>query len=330
MKYSILDLANINQKETPRDAFHRAAALAQLGEEAGYTRFWVAEHHNMVNIASSATAVLIGYLAGKTEKIRLGSGGIMLPNHAPLMVAEAFGTLESLYPNRIDLGVGRAPGTDPQTAYALRRDPARADHFPQEVVELLNYFHPQDNQRINAIPGMNLSIPVWILGSSLFGAQLAAHLGLPYAFAAHFAPTHMKEALALYRERFRPSAYLDKPYAMLCMNAIIAESNEEADYLFTTMEQSFTQLIRDDRKLTPPPITREEMERYWNPMEKRHVSSMLRISAVGDHNRAKEMIESLLTEIEVEELMFAGVIYDQEKRLDSFRRLSEVMQSIKR
>lgn len=328
MKYSILDLANINQKETPSDAFHRAAALAQLGEAQGYCRFWVAEHHNMVNIASSATAVLIGYLASQTEKIRLGSGGIMLPNHAPLMVAEAFGTLESLYPGRIDLGVGRAPGTDPQTSYALRRDPSRAEHFPEEVVELLNYFHPQDNQRINAIPGMNLSIPVWILGSSLFGAQLAAHLGLPYAFAAHFAPTHMKEALTLYRERFRPSAYLDKPYAMLCMNAVIADSNEEADYLFTTMEQSFTQLIRDDRKLTPPPITREEMERYWNPMEKRHVSSMLRISAVGAPNRAKNFIEKLLTEIEVEELMFAGVIYEQEKRLRSFQLLSEVMREI--
>lgn len=328
MKYSILDLANINQNATAKDAFKRAVDLATLGENNGFTRYWVAEHHNMVNIASSATAVLIGHIAGNTKSIRVGSGGIMLPNHAPLMVAEAFGTLETLYPDRIDLGLGRAPGTDQITSHALRRDPSRADQFPNEVMELLTYFHPEDNQRINAIPGMNLDVPVWILGSSLFGAQLAAHLGLPYAFAGHFAPTHMKDALQIYRERFKPSKYLDEPYAILCMNAVIADTTEEAEIEFTTMKQSFTQLIRDDRKLTPPPITLEEMEAYWNPMEKRHVNSMLRLSAIGDKSVAKNFIENLLDEIEVEELMFAGVIFDNKKRLHSFKLLSEVMQSI--
>ncbi|HIW06396.1 MAG TPA: LLM class flavin-dependent oxidoreductase [Candidatus Ignatzschineria merdigallinarum] len=326
MKYSILDLANINQHETPKHAFERAVALAKLGEKEGYHRFWVAEHHNMVNIASSATAVLMGHIAGKTETIRVGSGGIMLPNHAPLMVAEAFGTLETLYPGRIDLGLGRAPGTDQITSHALRRDPSRAEQFPSEVMELLSYFHPEDNQKINAIPGMNLEVPVWVLGSSLFGAQLAAHLGLPYAFAGHFAPTHMSAALKIYRERFQPSQYLSKPYSMLCLNAVLADSTEEAQFQFTTMQQSFTQLIRDDRKLTPPPI--ETMDDYWNTLEKRHVTSMLRLSAIGDQETARDFITDLLSEIEVDELMFAGVIYDPEKRLHSFKLLSDVMQSL--
>lgn len=326
MKYSILDLANINQHQTPKDAFEGAVALAQLGEKEGFHRYWVAEHHNMVNIASSATAVLIGHIAEKTTSIRVGSGGIMLPNHAPLMVAEAFGTLETLYPQRIDLGLGRAPGTDQITSHALRRDPSRADQFPNEVMELLTYFHPVDNQRIHAIPGMNLDIPIWILGSSLFGAQLAAHLGLPYAFAGHFAPAQMQAALKIYRERFQPSQYLDQPYSMLCLNGILADTQEEAEYEFTTMQQSFTQLIRDDRKLTPPPI--KEMDDYWNPLEKRQVSSMLRLSAVGDKETAHDFITELLTEIEVDELMFAGVIYDAEKRLHSFKLISEVMNSL--
>lgn len=326
MKYSILDLANINQHETPRNAFDRAVALAQLGEERGFNRFWVAEHHNMVNIASSATAVLMGHIAANTKTIRIGSGGIMLPNHAPLMVAEAFGTLETLFPGRIDLGLGRAPGTDQITSHALRRDPHRADQFPNEVMELLTYFHPEDNQRINAIPGMNLDIPIWILGSSLFGAQLAAHLGLPYAFAGHFAPTQMKAALQVYRERFQPSQYLMKPYSMLCLNAVLADTTEEAQFQFTTMQQSFTQLIRDDRKRTPPPI--ETMDSYWNELEKRHVTSMLRLSAVGDKATAHDFITNLLSEIDVDELMFAGVIFDSEKRLRSFQLLSEVMQNL--
>lgn len=326
MRYSILDLANVNHKETPREAFSRSIDLAQLGEKLGFTRFWVAEHHNMINIASSATAVLIGHIAHHTKTIRLGSGGIMLPNHAPLMVAEAFGTLETLFPGRIDLGLGRAPGTDPETSMALRRDPNRAEHFPQEVMELLHYFHPQDNQRIHAIPGMGLDVPIWILGSSLFGAQLAAHLGLPYAFAAHFAPAQMKDALAIYRKHFQPSTYLDKPYAMLCLNAVVADSNDEATYQFTTMQQSFTQLIRNARTLTAPPIT--DMESYWNPVEKRHVSSMLNISAVGDKASAKDYITNLLQEVEVEELMFAGVLYDNDARLYSFQLISEIMQSL--
>ena len=324
--FSILDLAHINQGQTPRDAFHRSLDLAQHAEDWGYNRYWVAEHHNMPNIASAATSVLIGYLAAGTKTIRVGAGGIMLPNHTPLVIAEQFGTLESLYPNRIDLGLGRAPGTDHHTAHALRRDPMRADHFAEEVVELESYFSPQEGQSINATPGKDLNIPLWILGSSLYGAQLAAALGLPYAFAAHFAPDYLMQAFDVYQAQFKPSKYLDKPYAMLCMNAVAAETDDEAKHLFTTMQQSFTQLVRGDRKLASPPI--KSMADYWSPTEERQVSRMLKYSVVGSSATVKTEMARILAETKADEIMIAASIFDGGARLRSFELMANIMSSL--
>src|SRR5579884_3869968 len=242
---SILDLAFIAQGSTPGDALHHSLDLAQHAERWGYKRFWLAEHHNMPGIASAATAVAIGYVAGGTKTIRVGSGGIMLPNHAPIVIAEQFGTLEALYPGRIDLGLGRAPGTDRLTILALRRDLTAADTFPQEVVELQRYLaDPVPGQAVRATPGAGTKVPLWILGSSLYGAQLAAMLGLPYAFASHFAPDALLPALATYRERFEPSVQLSEPYAMVGANAVVAETDEDARRLFTSAQQSFTNIFR--------------------------------------------------------------------------------------
>ncbi len=325
--YSILDLANIYEGESAADAFQRTRSLAIKADTLGYRRFWVAEHHNMVNIASAATSLLIGYIAEATERIRVGSGGVMLPNHSPLVIAEQFGTLASLYPDRIDLGVGRAPGSDAATSRALRRLSTRAEEFPQDVVELLRYFS-DESLPIEAIPGKGLHVPIWILGSSLFGAQLAAHLGLPYAFAAHFAPAHLEAALDAYHQNFRPSPYLEKPYAMICMNAVVAPTDEEAQHLFTTMQQAFTLLLRGARRATPPPITEEELSRMQLPRERRYVSETLRYSAVGSPETVKSFIQNLLKKHDVKELMFAGAIYDNELRLRSFTLLDAVMNEI--
>lgn len=252
---SILDLVPVNQGATVTNALHNSLNLAQHAEKWGYTRFWVAEHHNMPNIASSATAILIGYLASGTKNIRIGAGGIMLPNHAPIVVAEQFGTLESLFPGRIDLGLGRAPGSDPLTMRALRRDSTRADNFADEVTELKSYFSPASaGHTIQAIPGSGLNIPLWILGSSLFGAHLAAIMGLPYVFAAHFAPEFMHQALDVYRQNFQPSDVLDKPYSVVCINAVVAHNDRQAEYLFTTTQQSVANLVRGQRELMMPPI----------------------------------------------------------------------------
>ena len=253
--FSILDLAPVPQGATPADALHRSLDLAQHAEQWGYWRFWLAEHHNMIGIASAATAVVIGYIAGGTQSIRVGSGGIMLPNHAPLVIAEQFGTLESLYPGRIDLGLGRAPGTDMRTLRALRRDPASADSFPQDVLELQALLGPlQSGQAVQAVPGTGTGVPIWILGSSLFGAQLAGMLGLPYAFASHFAPDALMRALATYRAEFRPSRQLMRPHAMVGVNVIAAETDAEARRLFTSAQQSFTNMFRGARGLLPAPI----------------------------------------------------------------------------
>src|SRR5437867_3085047 len=242
---SILDLAFVPEGGTPADALRNTLDLAQHAERWGYRRFWLAEHHNMVGIASAATAVVISYVAADTRTIRVGAGGIMLPNHSPLVIAEQFGTLESLYPGRIDLGLGRAPGTDQRTLLALRRDPMSADRFPDDVVELQQFFETaQPGQKVQAVPGAGLKVPLWILGSSLFGAQLAGILGLPYAFASHFAPAALLEALSIYRERFQPSAQLDRPYAMAGVHVVAAETDTEARYLFTSVQQSFTNLRR--------------------------------------------------------------------------------------
>ncbi len=271
---SVLDLAPIVEGATPREALRNSLDLAQHAERWGYNRFWLAEHHNMIGIASAATAVVIAHVAGGTQTIRVGAGGIMLPNHSPLVIAEQFGTLEALYPGRIDLGLGRAPGTDQLTTRALRRDPTSADTFPQDVLELQRYLaDAQPGQRVRAMPGAGSSVPLWILGSSLFGAQLAAMLGLPYAFASHFAPDALLPALEIYRERFQPSEQLQEPYAMVGANVIVADDDETARRLFTSAQQAFTNILRGRRGQLPPPI--DDIEAYWTPPEKERASAML-------------------------------------------------------
>src|SRR3954447_3137166 len=278
---SLLDLAQIPEGGTARTALHRSRELAQHAEALGFRRFWLAEHHNMAGIASAATSVAIGYVAEGTSTIRVGAGGVMLPNHAPLVIAEQFGTLDALYPGRIDLGLGRAPGTDPPTLRALRRDHTSADTFPSDVQELQALLaDPVPGQHIQAVPGAGSHVPLWILGSSLFGAQLAAALGLPYAFASHFAPAALVPALQLYRETFRPSAQLAEPYAMLAANVIVADDDDEARKLFTSMQRSFIDgAFRRQRTLLPPPI--ESIEDYWQPHERQQIESMLSCSFIG-------------------------------------------------
>jgi luciferase family oxidoreductase group 1 len=314
---SILDLVPVSQGATPRDALCKSLDLARHAERFGYRRYWVAEHHNMTGIASAATAVVIGYLAGGTSTIRVGAGGIMLPNHAPLVIAEQFGTLESLYPGRIDLGLGRAPGTDQRAALALRRDPDRADEFPQDVQELQAFLAPvQPGQIVQAVPGGGLNVPLWILGSSTFGAQLAAQLGLPYAFASHFAPDALMEALAVYRARFQPSRQLEKPYAMIGVTVVAADTDEEARYLFTTVQQAFTNLARGRPGLQQPPI--KDIEQYWSPAEKLRASHMLKYAVVGAPETVRGGLQRLVSITQADELMIVSNIYDHAKRVRSY------------
>ena len=315
--FSLLDLAPVTEGSTPAQAFANTLDLARHAEALGYTRFWLAEHHNMPGIASAATAVLIGHVAGGTSRIRVGAGGVMLPNHAPLQVAEQFGTLASLYPGRIDLGLGRAPGTDGATARALRRYYESADAFPQDVQEVLHYFEPvQHGQAVQAVPGAGLEVPVWILGSSLFGARLAAALGLPYAFASHFAPAAMDEALALYHRDFRPSARLKQPYAMLALNVVGADTRAEARRLFTTLQQTFIRLRRGEIGLVPPPI--DDIEAFWSPAERGMVEQSLACSVVGDATDLREGIEAFVERHRPDELLLTGTIFDHAARLRSF------------
>src|SRR3954453_4379357 len=314
---SILDLVPVQQGATPGEALRNSLALAQHAEQLGYTRYWVAEHHNMTGIASAATSVVIGYLAGDTETIRLGSGGIMLPNHAPLMIAEQFGTLASLYPGRIDLGLGRAPGTDQRTVLALRRDPAAADTFPRDVQELQACLAPvEEGQAVQAVPGGGTEVPLWILGSSLFGAQLAAALGLPYAFASHFAPDALLPALEIYRARFEPSEQLQEPYAMGVANAIVADDDETARRLFTSAQQSFANILRNRRGQLPPPI--DDIESYWTPPEKERASAMLRRSYVGSPETVRAALDEFVAETNADELIVAAAIHDHTARLRSY------------
>ncbi|GAC1344314.1 MAG: LLM class flavin-dependent oxidoreductase [Acetobacteraceae bacterium] len=321
--FSILDLAPVPQGATPGDALRRARELAQHAEGWGYNRFWLAEHHNMIGIASAATAVAIGFVAGGTSRIRVGAGGIMLPNHAPLVIAEQFGTLAELYPGRIDLGLGRAPGTDQRTWRAMRRDPASSDRFPQDVMELQALLGPlQPGQAIQAVPGTGTQVPLWILGSSLFGAQLAAALGLPYAFASHFAPQALLPALQTYRAGFRPSEQLARPYAMAGVNVIAAETDEEARRLFTSAQQSFANMFRGARGQLPPPI--DDIETYWSPSERVQASAMLAQSFVGSRETVRQGLERFLDETGADELMVAAAIYDQGARLRSYEILAEV------
>lgn len=320
-KLSILDLAPIPQGATARAALQRSLDLAQHAEGWGYNRFWVAEHHNMVGIASAATSVVIGYLAGGTRKIRVGAGGIMLPNHSPLVIAEQFGTLEALYPGRIDLGLGRAPGTDQWTMRALRRDPRAADTFPQDVLELQALLGPaQPDQRLRAVPGTGAEVPLWILGSSLFGAQLAGMLGLPYAFASHFAPELLIQALDTYRARFEPSRQLQKPHAMVGVPVVVAETDAEARRLFTSTQQSFTHMFRGTRGQLPPPI--DDIETYWTPMEKVQVQGMLGRAIVGGPATVEAGLKALIAETQADELMVASAIFDHSARLRSYEILS--------
>jgi luciferase family oxidoreductase group 1 len=325
--FSVLDLAPVTQGSTPAQAFANSLDLARLAERLGYRRYWLAEHHNMPGIASAATAVLIGHIAGGTSTIRVGAGGIMLPNHAPLQVAEQFGTLASLYPGRIDLGLGRAPGTDQPTARALRRYYESADAFPEDVQELLMYFEPATpGQPVRAVPGAGIEVPVWILGSSLFGARLAAALGLPYAFASHFAPDAMDEALALYRRDFRPSARLATPHAMLGINVVAAESDAEARRLFTTQQQSFINLRRGMPGLIPPPI--DDIESYWTPTEKFGVERALACSVVGDPRTVKEGLAAFIERHRPDELMITANVFEHGLRRRSYELVAEARDSL--
>jgi luciferase family oxidoreductase group 1 len=318
---SVLDLAPVPQGSTPGDALRNARSLAQHAERLGYQRYWLAEHHNMIGIASAATAVAIGFVAEGTSTIRVGAGGIMLPNHSPLVIAEQFGTLASLYPGRIDLGLGRAPGSDGYTQQALRRDPAAADTFPQDVAELQALLGPvQPGQRVQAVPGGGTNVPLWILGSSLFGAQVAAHFGLPYAFASHFAPDALMQALQVYRARFRPSAQLAEPHAMVGVNVIAAETDAEARRLFTSVQQSFTNMFRGTRGKLAPPI--EDIETYWSPAEKAQASAMLACSFVGSAGTVRRELAAFVAETGADELMVAGAIYDHTARLRSYEILA--------
>ena len=326
---SILDLAFVPEGATPADALRNTLDLAQHAERWGYRRFWLAEHHNMPGIASAATSVVIGHVAGGTRTIRVGAGGIMLPNHAPMVIAEQFGTLESLYPGRIDLGLGRAPGTDQRTLRALRRDPAAADSFPQDVLELQAFLGPlQPGQKVQAVPGTGLNVPIWILGSSLFGAQLAAALGLPYAFASHFAPEALMPALHAYRDKFQPSAQQDRPYAMVGVNVIAADTDAEARRLFTSVQQQFTNLFRGTRGQLRPPI--HDIETYWSPTEKAQASSMLACSFVGSPETVRRGLERFLEETGADELIVAAAIYDHGARLRSYELLAEVRKALAR
>jgi luciferase family oxidoreductase group 1 len=322
---SVLDLAPVPEGSDAGQALRNSLDLARAAERLGYKRFWMAEHHSMPGIASAATSVALAYVGAGTSTIRLGAGGVMLPNHAPLVIAEQFGTLESLYPGRIDLGVGRAPGTDRAAAFALRRNLASDENqFPRDVVELISYFDaPKEGQAVRAIPGEGLGIPVWILGSSLFGAQLAAMLGLPYAFASHFAPAQMSEAIAVYRERFQPSAQLDRPYVMLGFNAFAADTKEAAELLITSVQQAFVNLHTGKPTRLPPPV-RDFAESL--PLQARALlRQVLSCSAIGDSATVREQIEAFAQRTGADELMITSQIYDHQARIRSYEIVAEAM-----
>ncbi|MGV8986228.1 MAG: LLM class flavin-dependent oxidoreductase [Cypionkella sp.] len=326
MHYSILDLAPVVEGQTPRDALAQTLDLARHAEAHGYHRFWLAEHHNMPGIASAATAVVIGHVAGGTKSIRVGAGGIMLPNHAPLVIAEQFGTLEALFPGRIDLGLGRAPGTDMVTARALRRHMEASDDFPQDVLELIHYMDKPDPQaRVRACPGEGAQVPVWILGSSLYGAQLAAYLGLPYAFASHFAPAQLAEAAQVYRSTFRPSVWREKPHFMMAVGLSAAETDAEAEYLRSSQILSFARLRSGQPgKLPPPQHDLSEIA----PQVRAGVDQALSCAAVGSATRVRADLARLIAEYQPDEVMLTGMMHSHAARLTSFRIGAEVMQDL--
>jgi luciferase family oxidoreductase group 1 len=324
VKLSILDLVHIRSGFDAADAIANSVALARHVEGLGFERFWLAEHHNLDGIASSATAVLVGHIAGHTARIRVGSGGIMLPNHPPLVVAEQFGTLATLYPGRIDLGLGRAPGTDPDTMRALRRRPEDGEDFPEQVQQLQQLLGPAHHgQKLMAIPGAGTNVPIWLLGSSLFSAQLAAQLGLPYAFASHFAPRMLHEAVAIYKDRFRPSEVLAEPYLMLGVPAIVADSDREAEFLASTARQKVLSLLRGEGRLLQPPVT--DLDQHWLPHEQRGVEGFLGAAVIGSPARVAQQLEALLARTGANELMLVSDIYDQAARHHSLSLLADLV-----
>jgi len=326
-RYSILDLAPVPEGARPGDALRNTIDLARHADALGYTRYWLAEHHNMVGIASAATAVVIGQVAAATNRIRVGAGGIMLPNHAPLVIAEQFGTLAELFPGRIDLGLGRAPGTDQMTLRALRVSPMEADRFPDDVLELRALLaDPQVGQTLRAVPGFGTHVPLWILGSSLFGAQLAAAFGLPYAFASHFAPDALMQAFEVYRAQFEPSQQLARPYAMAGLNVIAAGTDAEARRLFTSAQQRATSMVRGVRGYLPPPI--DDIETFWSPSEKAQVSRMLACSVVGGPETLRRGLEAFVAGTGADELMIASAIFDHDARVRSYTILDEVARDL--
>ncbi|GKV68830.1 hypothetical protein NCCP2716_13280 [Sporosarcina sp. NCCP-2716] len=323
---SVLDLAPINEGGSPTETFQNSVELAQHTEKLGYNRYWLAEHHNMPGVGSSATSVLIGHIAGKTERMRIGSGGVMLPNHAPLVIAEQFGTLDALYPGRIDLGLGRAPGSDQATAYALRRTlQSTGEDFPQQVEELRSYFDPQPNARVRAFPGEGQDIPIWLLGSSGFSAQLAAQLGLPFSFASHFAPAYVMQAMQLYHQNFKPSKHLQAPYAMLGVSIIAAETDEKALYLATSLQQQFLSLGIGRPTQFKPPL--KDPKSFWTPSEQASAAAMLESPAtiVGSKETVKRDLEAFLNQTKANEFILSSPVFFQEDRLRSFEIIAELM-----
>ena len=326
-RLSVLDLAPIAEGGSPAQAFRNALSLAQHAERCGFARYWLAEHHGMPGIASAATAVLLAHVGSGTSRIRIGAGGIMLPNHSPLVVAEQFGTLESLFPGRVDLGLGRAPGSDMQTARALRRNlHSDPDEFPRDVLELMDYFSAEPRQPVRAVPGQGLDIPIWILGSSLFGAQLAAALGLPFAFASHFAPAQMMDAIAIYRERFQPSARLARPYVMLGFNVFAADTEAQAHLIASSAQQAFVNLRSGRPGRLPPP--REGYLAQLDPQAQAVVAQLLSCAAVGDPEQVRAQMQAFVARTGADELMVAGQIYDHAARLRSYEIAAQAGQAL--
>jgi luciferase family oxidoreductase group 1 len=325
MKYSVLDLATVIEGKTPADTFKNSVDLAQHAEEWGFNRYWLAEHHNMISVASSATSVVIGHIANHTKTIRVGSGGIMLPNHSPLVIAEQFGTLESLFPGRIDLGLGRAPGTDQVTAMAIRGERfSGANDFPKDILKLQQYLSADNRtSAVRAIPGEGLHIPMWILGSSTDSAHLAAALGLPYAFASHFAPAQFLTAIRIYREEFKPSPYLDKPYVLACVNVVAADTDAEAEKLATSLYQLFKGIVTGKRQLLQPPV--DSMEGIWDEFEEAQASQMLACTFVGSKATIRQDLQSFIAQTQVDEIMASSHIYDHQARLRSYELLSQAL-----
>jgi len=325
LPYSVLDLAGVIEGHTIADTFKNSVSLAQHAEKLGYNRYWLAEHHNMISVASSATSVLIGHIAGHTQSIRVGSGGIMLPNHTPLIIAEQFGTLATLYPDRIDLGLGRAPGTDQLTAFEIRGERFHSpQNFPQDVLKLQKYLGDDNyDSRVRAIPGEGTNVPIWILGSSTESAHLAASYGLPYAFASHFAPTHFFEAIQIYRQNFRPSEVLKTPYVLSCVNVVAADTDQEAERLSTSLKMLFMGIVTNKRRLLQPPV--DSMDGIWSDIEEAAVEQMLDFTFIAGPEKLKEQLQSFLKHTQIDELMVTSHIYDHQARLRSYEIVAETL-----